>query len=329
MKRSLEAWLLRRWYGGVPPGPVLRLLSRLYARVAESRRRRALGSACRPPVPVVVVGNLGVGGAGKTPLVITLVQVLREAGWSPGVVSRGYGRRGSGPVAVDAGTSPEMGGDEPCLIARRTGAVVRVDGDRCRAAAAAFAAGCDLILADDGLQHYRLGRDIEIEVIDGQRRYGNGLLLPAGPLREPPARAARCDFHVLNGGAAGPGEVPMQLRLGMAHPLGGGQPMPLATLAGQRVHAVAGIAHPPRFFQALREHGIEVIGHAFADHHAYTAADFRFDEALPVLMTEKDAVKCAGLGLDDTWVVPVDAALPDTFLAALLARLTALDPRSA
>src|SRR5690606_19487888 len=247
--------------------------------------------------PVIVVGNLVAGGSGKTPLAIVLVERLRAAGFNPGVATRGYGRDDAGtPRWVDADTDPALGGDEPVLIAYRTGAKVRADADRAAAARALVEAGCDIVVCDDGLQHYRLRRDIEIEVIDGRRRYGNGQLLPAGPLREPAARGERVDFRVLNVGSgaaeAGFGEWPMRLVADHAQPLVGGRPVSLSALAGKRVHAVAGIGDPEHFFDMLRGHGIAVVPHAFGDHHRYNAGDLRFGSDLPVLMTENDAVKC-------------------------------------
>ena len=323
------------WFDGSAPPLHARALSLLYGGLAALRRgvyRRGLLRRHRAGVLVVVVGNIVAGGSGKTPLVIALVERLRQAGWTPGVASRGHGRA-DGKTArwVDAGSDPALSGDEPLLIATATGARVRVDRDRVAAARALAAAGCDIVVCDDGLQHYRLARDIEIEVQDARRRYGNGRLLPAGPLREPVERAADCEFRVLNlgvqaGGAdasAGLGEWPMALRIGEARPLAGGRAMPLAGFAGQRVHAVAGIGDPERFFAMLRDAGIGVVPHAFADHHGYTAADFDFGSRLPILMTEKDAVKCAGFAIQQAWVVPVQAALPEAFWAALLDRLPA------
>ncbi|MDQ3495844.1 MAG: tetraacyldisaccharide 4'-kinase, partial [Pseudomonadota bacterium] len=188
-----------------------------------------------------------------------------------------------------------------------------------------------IVVCDDGLQHTRLARDVEIEVIDGRRRYGNGLLLPAGPLREPAARGADCDFRVLNlggvmtgsdpGPATGFGEWPMRLVPGDAQPLRGGRAQALSAFAGQRVHAVAGIGDPERFFAMLRDFGIGVVPHAFPDHHAYVANDLRFGSDLPVLMTAKDAVKCAALAGERAFVVPVRAELPEAFWVALLDRL--------
>lgn len=313
------------WYGdaSVPWGA--RGLSGLYA--AATRLRRALYARGwlrrhHPGVPVVVVGNITAGGAGKTPLTMAMVERLRAAGWNPGVASRGYGRDDVGQAAwVQRDTAVAQAGDEPLLIARRTGAKVRVDRDRAAAACALAEAGCDIVVCDDGLQHYRLARDIEIEIIDGRRRYGNGRLLPAGPLRELPARAAQCDFRIVNGAPSGFGEWSMTLVADQALPLAGGRPRALSAFAGQRVHAVAGIGDPERFFSMLRELGIAVVPHAFADHHRYSATDFEFGSPLPVLMTEKDAVKCVAFAADGHFSVPVRAELPEAFWVSLLDKL--------
>ncbi len=328
------------WYDGsaVPFG--MRLLSPLYAAVSGLRRRlyrRGWLKRHALPVPVIVVGNITAGGTGKTPLTIALVQQLRAAGWKPGVASRGYGREQSDSGRwVDADTPTALGGDEPVLIAWKTGAPVRVDADRVAAGKALVEAGCDVIVCDDGLQHYRLARDIEIEVIDAQRRYGNGRLLPAGPLREPVARAGECDFRVVNQGAAsaenaavacGFGQWPMRLRIDSAQPLVGGRLRALSHFAGQRVHAVAGIAHPQRFFDMLRAERIGVVPHAFADHHAYQPQDLRFGSELPILMTEKDAVKCRAFANDWHFAIPLQADLPAAFWVALTDRLEKLRAR--
>jgi tetraacyldisaccharide 4'-kinase len=319
------------WWYDVERDPSFsaRLLSALYGGIVKARLalyRRGLLRRRQAGVPVLVVGNLVAGGSGKTPLAIALVERLRAAGWTPGVATRGYGRDdGAQPLWVDARTDPVRGGDEPVLIARRTGAKVRADRDRVAAARALAAEGCDIVVCDDGLQHYRLARDLEIEVIDARRRYGNGQLLPAGPLREPVERAARCDFHVVNGmdGDAPPGfgEWPMRLLADRALPLLGGRPQPLSSFAGQRVHAVAGIGDPERFFAMLRALGIAVVPHAFADHHRYGPGDFEFGSDLPVLMTEKDAVKCTAFVGERHYSVPIRAELPEAFWIALLDRL--------
>lgn len=318
------------WFDGrLPPWP-MRGLSALYAAITGLRRglyRRRWLRSVAAPVPVVVVGNLIAGGSGKTPLIIALVERLRAAGWTPGVASRGYGReQATSPRWVDADTETRLGGDEPVLIVARTGARVRVDADRAAAAKALAAAGCDIVLCDDGLQHYRLRRDVEIEVIDGRRRYGNGRLLPAGPLREPASRGENCDFRVLNTGSqpdAAPafGEWPMWLASGLATPLAGGRAQALAAFQGQRVHAVAGIGDPERFFAMLRGLGIAVVPHAFADHQQYSAEELAFGSDLPILMTEKDAVKCMAFATPRMFSVPIDARLPEAFWVALLDRI--------
>ncbi len=328
------------WYGSAPAPLLMRALSPVYGALTGLRRRlyrRGWLKQHALPVPIVVVGNITAGGTGKTPLTIALVERLRAAGWKPGVASRGYGReQADTPRWVQGDTPTALGGDEPVLIAWKTGVPVRVDRDRVAACRALVDEGCDVIVCDDGLQHYRLARDIEIEVVDAQRRYGNQRLLPAGPLREPLARAAECDFRVLNLGQSntadaatecGFGQWAMALQIDSARPLAGGRLQPLSAFAGQRVHAVAGIAHPPRFFEMLRLRGIGVVPHAFADHHAYAPEDLRFGSQLPVLMTEKDAVKCRAFATDWHYAVPLQAELPAAFWVALTDRLDKLRAR--
>ena len=324
------------WFDGSVPPLHARAFAAMYGAVTAMRRsayRRGWARSEHPGVPVVVVGNIVAGGSGKTPLVIALVERLRAAGWKPGVASRGHGREDATTARwVEAGSSANEVGDEPLLIAMRTGVKVRVDRDRAAAANALAANGCNVVVCDDGLQHYRLARDIEIDVQDARRRHGNGRLLPAGPLREPIERTADCTFRVLNLGTAtdtGAGQDaafgvwPMQLVAGPTRPLLGGRLQPLSAFAGQRVHAVAGIGDPERFFSTLRSVGIAVVPHAFADHHAYVPADFEFGSALPVLMTEKDAVKCTAFADARMHAVPVEARLPVAFWIALLDRLPA------
>jgi tetraacyldisaccharide 4'-kinase len=318
------------WFGNAPVPLRARLLSGMYGSVVALRRflfGKGILKRHRVGVPVIVIGNLSVGGTGKTPLTIALVQRLQAAGWKPGVASRGYGRDDEGkPAWVEKNTATDVGGDEPVLIALRTDVPVRVDRNRVAAARALVAAGCNVIVCDDGLQHYRLHRDVEIEVIDGTRGYGNGRLLPAGPLREPVTRSAQCDLRVVNFGMAenrdaGFGQWSMRLLADHAQPLHGARALPLAAFSGQRVHAIAGIGNPQRFFDMLRNHDIAVVPHAFADHHRYTPDDFSFGSDLPVLMTEKDAVKCATFANDRFYSVPVTAQLPEAFWAGLLERV--------
>ena len=324
---ALQPWFERRWYGGVPPGMVLRGLSAGFAALAALRRwayRRGALRSQRLPVPVLVVGNLALGGSGKTPLTIALVEAMRRRGWSPGVVSRGHGGREHGPLRLPGDPDPARFGDEPCLIAARTGAPVAVG--RRRAAAGGLlldAGGVDLLIADDGLQHYALQRDVEIVLIDARRGLGNGRLLPAGPLRELPPRAAAADFRVGAGGAVADAEWTLRFDLGAARPLTGGAPVPLRRFVGQPLHAVAGIADPQRFFAALRAAGLAPDVHAFADHHPFDREDFAFDDGRPLLMTEKDAVKCAPFARDNWHAVALQATLPDAFYDAVSARLHA------
>jgi tetraacyldisaccharide 4'-kinase len=303
----------RFWYGDRPPA-VLRPLARLYGKVSADVAERRKAAAVQLPVPVIVVGNITVGGTGKTPFVLWLVERLIARGWRPGVISRGYGGCAPEyPLRVSPTTDPAWAGDEPALIARRTGLPVAVAPDRVAAARLLIDSGeIDILVTDDGLQHYRLGRDIEICVVDGSRGLGNGALLPAGPLREPPARLREVDLVVVNGGGWRPEGVPaldMQLETVEARPLVTGEPRPLSSFAGARVNAVAGIGNPERFFASLRAAGIQVVPHPFPDHHNYTDIDLAFDEKLPLLMTEKDAVKCAGLAQPHHWYVPAQALI--------------------
>jgi len=309
-------------------------LSLLFGIVVRLRRlayRRGWFKSCRVNAPVIVVGNITVGGAGKTPLVVWLVDVLRDAGYQPGIVSRGYGGRSPyWPRRVEADSDPREMGDEPVLLARRCHCPVVVAPDRVAAARLLLADySCDVILCDDGLQHYRLARDLEIAVIDGDRGLGNGFCLPAGPLREPPGRLASVDCVVSNG-AARAGACRMTLVGGQAVNLADpGLTRPLASFRGGAVRAVAGIGNPARFFRLLQDFGIRALEQPFPDHHPFTAADLDFDDRLPVLMTEKDAVKCHSLARDTFWYVPVAAQVDPELTTRLLARLAALKRSSA
>jgi tetraacyldisaccharide 4'-kinase len=266
------------------------------------------------------VGNLTTGGTGKTPLVTWLVDFLRASGYRPGVIARGYkGRARHWPQPVRADSDPLIAGDEAVLLAVRCGCPIVVGPDRVAAARALLEQGeCDLIVSDDGLQHYALERDIEIAVIDGERRFGNGFCLPAGPLREPPGRLTEADLVVVNGSGR-PGEYPMTMRLERAVSLESGiDPRELASFDRQWVHAVAGIGNPGRFFARLRQAGIRLEEHVFPDHHVYVAEVLEFGDDRPVVMTEKDAVKCRNLGLRNSWYIPVTIEMTAEFGARVL-----------
>jgi tetraacyldisaccharide 4'-kinase len=333
---SVQSWLNRIWYERPAPPSWLLPLSLVYGAVAGSRRllyAKHWRRATRLPCPVVVVGNVSVGGTGKTPLVCWLVQHLRERGYTPGIVTRGYGGSSTIVRRISASDDPALVGDESILLARRTGVPVAVGRDRPAAAHLLVSTGCNVIVSDDGLQHYALARDCEIVVIDGDRRFGNGWLLPAGPLRESPARIRAADAVVVNGGRALlPGALSMRLEAKNAVALRAGAVRPLSALTGLQVHAVAGIGNPERFFNMLRARGIEVSGRPLADHARLTAADIEFGDDKPVLMTEKDAVKCATFAGEQHWYVPVtasfDGAEADSLLDVILNKITNRDTMS-
>ncbi len=317
----------RIWYRRHPAAFLLWPLSLLFGLLAGLRRqayRQGWLACARLPVPLIVVGNISVGGVGKTPVVIALVQALAEAGYRPGVVSRGYGRAGRDALLLDDGTAVAHSGDEPALIRARCACPVAVGADRPRAARLLLEAGVDVIVSDDGLQHYAMARDIEIAVVDGRRGVGNGFLLPAGPLREPPARLQNVDLVLVNGdGTAVAGER-LRPALGAAQPLRGGEAVPLDAFAGRPLHAVTGIGDPERFFDALRAQGLDIRAHAFADHHRFVPADLDFGDDAPLLMTEKDAVKCRAFAPPQSWAVPLQLTLPAAAVARVLERLRAI-----
>jgi tetraacyldisaccharide 4'-kinase len=319
-------------------------LACLFGAAIAARRflyRNNLLASQRMPVPVIVVGNLVVGGAGKTPLVIEIVSQLVERGFRPGIVSRGYGGTAgrSGFASVPQGGDPSVFGDEPVVLAQRTGRPVFVGSDRARAAAGLLAAhsDCDVIISDDGLQHYALARDMEIAVED-ERGHGNGLLLPAGPLREPATRPV--DAVVFNGSAdksrapseraASPVHVMAVVPEGFYEVRDPARLMSATELAGKRLHAVAGIGHPERFFRLLEQLGVQAQHHAFPDHHDFRERDLAFPDCDAVVMTEKDAVKCAGFEHLTIYVLKVRGKLDSTFHELVLTRLQrAQDGRTA
>ncbi|MGM0594885.1 MAG: tetraacyldisaccharide 4'-kinase [Pseudomonadota bacterium] len=316
------------WYRKAPWLWLLWPLSLLFCTLVRLRRlayRLGLRHTTRLPVPLIVVGNITVGGSGKTPMVLWLAAFLRRQGYRPGLVSRGYGGQAEcWPQVVTAESDPAQVGDEAVLLTRRSGCPMVVGPDRVAAAERLLAEyAVDILISDDGMQHYRLGRDIEIAVIDGDRRLGNGLCLPAGPLREPHSRLKSVDFVVANG-AARAGEWAMHLGGGEAVSLQDGSRRALSGFP-PGVHAAAGIGHPARFFQSLRRQGLSPTPHPFADHHAYTRGELDFADGRPVLMTEKDAVKYAPYATSQHWFVPVSATLSEPFGSRLLTALEKLD----
>ena len=322
MRESPAFW----WDERHPLGVLLAPLGGLYAlfmRLRHAAYRAGVLRSRRIGRPVVVVGNLCAGGTGKTPLVIAVAGLLARHGLRAGIVCRGYGGGASRwPQLVRPDSDPALVGDEAVLLARRTGCPVAAGPNRVAAIRDLFRRSrCDVVLSDDGLQHLRLARDVEIVAVDGARRHGNLRCLPAGPLREPPDRLESVDLVVVNGEAR-EGELGMRLVPGDAVSLADGETTrPLDSFRGAPVHAVCGIGHPERFFHTLEDHGMTVVRHPFADHHPFREAEIRFADDAPVLMTEKDAVKCERFADARHWYVPVEAVLSDaleTRLAAVL-----------
>jgi len=330
---ALSDRLLAAWYHGHPALKLLQPLEWLYRRVVVRKRERFLageGAVYQPPLPLIVVGNITVGGTGKTPLILWMIDHCQRSGLRVGVVSRGYGAKPPHlPWRVIPEQSAQVAGDEPLLIVQRSGVPLMIDPDRSRAVQALFAAeSLDLILSDDGMQHYRMARDLELVLIDAARGLGNRRCLPAGPLREPVERLQSVDA-VLYNGAAEDREDGFAFRL---------EPMALVNLLtgerrglehfapGQRVHAVAGIGNPQRFFTTLETLHWRPVPHAFADHAEYSAQALSFTPSLPVVMTEKDAVKCRTFAAADWWYLAVDAVPSPAFVAWFDTQLMRLLP---
>lgn len=318
MKHWLERWLLAVWYGNKPLAKYLLLpLTGLfcvlrYWQLAKQQRRQV-----KHAVPIIVVGNITVGGTGKTPIVIWLVQQLQQLGFRPAVVSRGFGSQGKTGL-VQATDDATQVGDEPLLIQRRTRVPVCVNRQRNQAITELLqTTDCNVVIADDGMQHYQMGRDLELCIVDAQRGFGNGFCLPAGPLREPQSRLQHCDVVLRNG-------ADFQVAGEVLHNLCGSATQPLSQLQGQTVHVVTGIGNPQRFQELLAQFEIEVHLHAFADHYHFHPEDLIFADDLAVLMTEKDAVKCFSFARQNCWYLPVNAVLDEAITQTLRKHLQGL-----
>ncbi|KAA0875340.1 tetraacyldisaccharide 4'-kinase [Nitrincola tapanii] len=323
------------WYQKSTWLKCLRPLSSLYQSIVVRRRRTWLAHPERrwqAPVPVVLVGNITLGGTGKTPVVLALIDFLRQQGWRPGVISRGYKAKPPHfPFRVQPDSRPEASGDEPLLIVQTTQVPLVIDPDRPAAARHLLAeAEVDILISDDGMQHYALDRDIEIAVIDGQRGLGNARCLPEGPLREPAERLKSVDFCLINGVSADPwpGSFTLQLKPSAFYHLQTGARVELAHWCQHYgrgpLLALAGIGNPERFFQTLKALGLAFQTRIFADHHPFQADDLQREKEMTLVMTAKDAIKCREFADPNVWYLAVEAELPDEFLSALNARLSSL-----
>jgi tetraacyldisaccharide 4'-kinase len=330
---ALTDRLLDAWYEGHPALTLLRPLEALYRRVVNNKRARFVagqGDIYKAPVPVIVVGNITVGGTGKTPLILWMIDYCRRRGLRVGVVSRGYGARPpSLPWRVTAQQPADQAGDEPLLIVKRTGVPLMIDPDRSQAVRGLLAQEpLDLILSDDGLQHYRLDRDLELVLIDAARGLGNRRCLPAGPLREPVERLQSVDALLYNGASEDRADgYAFRLQPTALVNLLSGEHRPVDYFpAGQALHAVAGIGNPQRFFNTLEGLHWRPVPHAFADHAVFSAQALSFTPVLPLVMTEKDAVKCAAFAAPDWWYLTVEAVPSPAFVSWFDSQLTRLLP---
>ena len=329
----MRRWLEASWYGTSPLTWVLWPLSALFGLLVRLRRalyRAGIKRSMALPVPVIVVGSLAVGGAGKTPVTVWLARELKERGISVGVIASGYrGRATTWPQCVTEDSDAAEVGDEPVLLAKLTGCPVVAGPDRVAAAERLLADfPIDVVVSDDGLQHYRLRRRVEIAVIEGTRGFGNGLLVPAGPLREPPSRLVDVDAVIVSGESENiPGAFRARLVPKRVYGVASGERRRLSDFAGSSAHAVAGIANPRRFFEMLEAAGIRVSPHPLADHAEILPADLEFDDSELVLVTEKDAVKCRSFAAGNVWAVAVELCFEADDGARLMRRImNALKP---
>lgn len=325
---NLDGRIQNIWSSKTGVTQLLRPLTGLFCLITFLRRwsyKLHILNSTRLSVPVIIIGNLTVGGSGKTPLVVYIVNRLKAAGYRPGIISRGYGGKASHwPQQVRADSDPTVVGDEPILIARRTQCPMAVGPNRVEAGKALLKyEDCDIVVCDDGLQHYALNRDIEIVVIDGVRRFGNGYCLPAGPLREPVKRLDKVDFIVTNGSAL-QNEYSMQyIGKTLINLHNNKLERNLEEFRKQKVHAIAAIGNPEKFYNTLKNAKLEFETHFFPDHHAFKKEDMAFADNEPILMTEKDAVKCQRFATDRMWYLPIEATLSNTFEMQLLNKIEA------
>ncbi|MCK4843219.1 MAG: tetraacyldisaccharide 4'-kinase [Methylococcales bacterium] len=323
MKKNFSRWLQDAWYTEMYVSSAIMPLSMLYDDAMRFRRflyKTGVLKKTRLTVPVIIVGNITVGGTGKTPLVLWMARFLREEGFKPGIISRGYGGNAeTWPQWVDGDSRAEVVGDEAVLMAMRSDCAVVVGPERVTSARLLLdKSDCDVILSDDGLQHYAIERDIEIAVIDGERRFGNGYTLPCGPLREPITRLETVDLVIVNGVAEEENEFSMTIEGDIAVNLVTKEEKLLSDFALIPSHAVAGIGNPKRFFNLLERKSIAIDCHSFPDHHQFIAEDILFEDDKPILMTEKDAVKCMDFASDKHWYVPIKAVPQQQFVDKLL-----------
>ncbi len=320
----LQQWLERVWYENGKGLFLLLPFSALYCVVSAYRRKTQSQSQPRLSCPVIVVGNITVGGTGKTPLTIHIVKLLQKAGYKPAIITRGYGGKATNwPQSVTAVSDAGMVGDEAVLMAINTGVPVYAGADRLESVRQLMEVeDCDVIVSDDGLQHYRLPRDIQIAVIDGERQFGNGLCLPAGPLREKKERLNDFDLMVVNTGSNKQNHwYSMNMKGDTLINLKTHAEIPLDDFDDKKVHALTGIGNPQRFFSSLEKHGLDLIRHSFPDHYNFIQSDLNFNDQHAIIMTEKDAVKCSAFASEKDWYLPVVATINENFDTQLLSLL--------
>ncbi|EPJ43954.1 MAG: tetraacyldisaccharide 4''-kinase [Osedax symbiont Rs2] len=330
--------LERAWYQARATWTLLLWpLELLFVAIAKYNKIRHKKKQWQPPCPLLIVGNISIGGTGKSPLTIELIETLQRKGYKVGVVSRGYGaQRSDFPYQLKASDTAAQAPDEPLMIVRRTGVNLVIDPNRVRACQYLLANNdCDLILSDDGLQHYQMGRDIEIAVIDASRGLGNGHCLPVGPLRESSERLQSVDYVLLNGASTAKfnSSYQMQIAADGWYRVQDNRYLSLEEFATKllsvdsgstKIHAIAGIGNPQRFFDTLQKMGLDVIPHRFSDHYQYCSADINFDAADIVCMTEKDAVKCSQFAAENCYYLRISARLETVFIDNLCRHIEAV-----